>query len=244
MLKILGVTLSFIWGSTGMSAGEYGFVIMPESGSKVEQQGQCMRAHYVDRHGDLAAIRPHITIMQGAFISEGIKKAKEAVQKYAASQNPFDIEMDDKLVNGGGGNTFWDVKPLSNSWKRLDEINMRFCSDSENLPALVKHPVNLPQQVQDNVEKLAKQAEIAEEAEAQQARVILETIRKYGRNFNIPGANRPHITVVYSKQDEELASSFPFDPLASTFTAKGIYLVSLQYNGNVQEVLEFYPFSS
>ena len=249
MLKILHFTLSFIftlsftWGANTIPAGEYSFIIMPDAESSVAQQAQNVNAYYAN-HSKLRIkfprIRPHIAIMQGRFSSKDISKIRKIVRKYAASQSSFDIEMDSKLLNGGCENTFWEVKPGSASWGRLNEINKHFCDGSKGAPALIKHPVGLRRQVRDNIAKLTKQIESGEEAEAQQARETLETIRKYGRDSNIPGKNHSYIRVAYNAQ---LANIFPFDASATKFIAKGIYLASTYYDGRVCSVLEFFPFS-
>ena len=94
--------------------------------------------------------------------------------------------MDSKIIQGGGGNTFWDVDRASESWQAFQEMNARLCT--EHIP----HPVGKIKQVMDDLKDPATD----EEERAQ--------IEKWGRAFNIPCANRPHITIVYSFQDQEL----------------------------------------
>ena len=124
------------------------------------------------------------------------------------------------ISKGDGGNTFWDVERTIPVWEHLNTINDQLCH-------MIPHPVGLMQQVTDSIEDGTGNKAL---------------IDKWGRDFNIPGSNRPHITVAYGSQDEELISKVNTSLVTKSFIADQIHLVKIDSSGNIVEILEAYQF--
>lgn len=94
--------------------------------------------------------------------------------------------MSGRLAMGVGGNTFWDVEKKSDSWAIFQKMNADLCR-------IIPHPVDQMKGIKKSIK-------------AGTANVVL--VKKYGRDFNIPENNRPHITVVYGVQDQSLVDKY------------------------------------
>jgi 2'-5' RNA ligase len=166
-------------------------------------------------------LHPHITLIQGKFSQEQKEELIDIIAGEARSTLSTSIQMAGTIVKGGGGNTFWDVDRNSVGWGFCNDLNGKLCDK-------VPHPVGLMQQVKDDVD------------------ADPELVEKWGRDFNVPGDNRPHITVVYGKQDEDLYRKIQediFEGQIFEFTPTGLALVRIDYLGNIVEIIEQFSFA-
>jgi 2'-5' RNA ligase len=190
---------------------EYGVCIFVDG--EVFEKSLDIRDSYAKKYPSVPKITPHITLIQGAFNDP--EKLDELLKTYAKTRQAFDVVMDLKLAFGGGGNTFWDVDKNSTSWQDIQIINQELCK-------IIPHPVEPLSHTKESI---------------QNGTANLDLIKKYGRDFNVPENNRPHITVVYGVQDQTLMDSYPIGKKHS-FKAKEICLVKIDKNGNIKEKLE------
>lgn len=195
--------------------GEYGVCILA-TGAVADASVSISRQF----SADLPPITPHITLLQGQFSDAALGTLREALKTFAKEQAPFSITMAAHISKGGGGNTFWDVERSISVWEKLNAMNEELCHR-------VAHPVGLMQQVKDSLNN--------ETGDKQ-------TIEKWGRDFNIPGANRPHITVSYGSQDEDVIRKVNAGLSQKSFLAGHIHLVKIDYVGNIVEIIEDYKF--
>jgi len=125
-------------------------------------------------------ITPHITLIQGVFRTASLEKLINAIKEVSSNTKATEVVMDNKFVKGGGGNTFLDVKEGKDFFDYLTETLTKIAPPSAPM-----------KQVIDDIKK--GEADLAE----------MYTGGAW-RDFNIPGSNRPHITAVYSKQNDNL----------------------------------------
>lgn len=195
--------------------GEYGVCILA-TGAVADASVSISRQF----RADLPPITPPITLLQGQFSDDALCALRAELKTFTEQQASFLITMAAHVSKGDGGNTFWDVERTISVWEKLNSMN-------ENLCHRVANPVGLMQQVQDNLNN---------ETGDQQA------IKKWGRDFNIPGANRPHITVSYGSQDEDVIKKVNAGLSQKSFFAGHIHLVKIDYVGNIVEIIEGYQF--
>lgn len=172
-------------------------------------------------------VTPHITLVQGVFKGEDLKKLKWEVMCLAKMTHPFEIEFEDQFVKGGGGNTFLDVAPHAACLAHLNGLNT---SLTEKAP-----PTGPMKQVIDAVRTGEADLDQMEPGKA-------------WRDFNIPGSNRPHITAVYSKQDQALLTKSndllfqKFQGKKPMIIAKSLVIGKIDERGNIYEIVEEIPF--
>ncbi|NRA89553.1 MAG: 2'-5' RNA ligase family protein [Simkaniaceae bacterium] len=130
------------------------------------------------KHG--SNITPHITVLQSVFSEESLANVIEKLDVWARKNKPFKINFYKKIERGGGGNTFWNVMSVDH----LHKINEVLTAQIDPLRD------GFLGQIEKNMDSFSE--------------LELSNINKYGRHFNVPGSNQPHITVAYGIQDETL----------------------------------------
>ena len=165
-----------------------------------------------------ARIVPHITILQGKFTEERYRALEKFLRKYVSTLTKIPVQMKNLIEKGGGGNTFWNVQDgASRDW--LNKINEE-CSKAID-------PVLVMKQVYDD------------------PNADMDLVKKYGRDFNVPGHNNPHITVAYGIQDTTLESDIS-DELAKEgdwiFDPVKLAIVQIDYVGNVVKTVKEFLF--
>ena len=171
----------------------------------------------------IAPITPHITILQGKFEPHHLPTIKAKLENYTKTLTPFKIQMASNIV-AVEDNTFWDVARNSDSWSLFNQINTFMCEHPDGIP----HPVGLTKQT---------------ERETRDPNNNIEHLQKYGRYGNIPGHNRPHITVVYGAQDPTLnhkINEWLSHQGELSFIAEGIALVHIDDVGNIYTVVDYF----
>ncbi len=158
--------------------GEYGVFIPID-----DQVTQSQAKDIADKYGS-APITPHVSLIQGKFEPNQLENVQSALQKISEQTDAFIINFKDEVVKDKSGNSFWEVDFTSDSWDLLNIINIRLCE-------LIPHPVGILKQIYES------------DTSAEEDRLI----EKYGRDFNVPGSNNPHITVAYGIQNEEATPS-------------------------------------
>ncbi|NDK10357.1 hypothetical protein GW846_06310 [Candidatus Gracilibacteria bacterium] len=168
------------------------------------------------KHG--SNITPHITVLQAVFLEDSLKEVHKNLRSWANAQKPLKIIFKKKLEKGGGGNTFWNVQTES----PLHDANS----------ALTEVIDPLRDGILDQVKKNMPYFSNTE----------LKNIEKYGRHFNVPGANQPHITVAYGVQNFQLINeiSTQIENIDTTQILDEISLGEIDSQGNIIETLQTY----
>ena len=156
-------------------------------------------------------ITPHITIIQGVFRKDSLEKLINAIKAIAFNTKATKIMMADKFVKGGGGNTFLDVGEGKAFFDHLTEILTKKVS-----------PDGPMKQVIDDIKM--GEADLTE-----------MHVGGAWRDFNIPGSNRPHITAIYSKQNDDLIEKINqlLTDQDLKILADNISLVKIDEKGNI-----------
>ena len=194
--------------------GEYGVVIAPSLSEKVYEAALCAQELLGGR-----SITPHVTVGQVRCLPENFPSWLQGLQTLAARAKPFTVEMVGKFVaHTPSGNTFWNVEEEC-ARVYIDPLNAAFCA--EDLTSLT-----LPMwQVTNN-------------ADADKT-----LVNQYGRDFNVPGHNRPHITVAYGRSDSDVieALNTTLEELYH-FVATHLTVVRIDSVGNVVDTVSTLPF--
>lgn len=168
------------------------------------------------KHG--SNITPHITVLQAVFSEESLKEVHKRLLSWANAQKPLTIIFKKEIEKGGGGNTFWNVQTES----PLHEAN--------SVLTAVIDPLRdgLLNQVEKNMDSFSS--------------AELKNIKKYGRHFNVPGANQPHITVAYGVQNVQLINeiSTQIENIDTTQILDKISFGEIDRQGNIIETLQTY----
>ena len=147
--------------------------------------------------------------------------------------------MDTKLVPHPSQNVFWDVNVTGSTvanaggaW--LTTLNYLFSSYTCKDGSVPAAPL---WQVWDDVEKT--NATSAVDAED------MHLIETYGRDFSVPGRNRPHVTVGYgplsvTQREALLGAAIP-DTLQEPLSPEALAICQIDARGNVVDVIESYP---
>jgi len=125
-------------------------------------------------------ITPHITLIQGVFRTDSLKKLINTIKEIADNTKATEVVMDNKFVKGGGGNTFLDVGEGRAFFDHLTKILTE------------KAPPDAPMK------------QVIDDIKIGEADLTEMHVGGAWRDFNIPGSNRPHITAIYSKQNDDL----------------------------------------
>jgi 2'-5' RNA ligase len=195
---------------------DYGVCILVDG--EAYAQSLKVKDFYKTKYPEVSSITPHITLVQGGF--KDVEQLKKVLSEYAQIQKKFMVTMENKLSMGVVGNTFWDVDKNSDSWQVLQTMTADLCR-------IIPHPVEHMKWIKRSI---------------QAGTANMDLIKKYGRDFNVPENNRPHITVVYGVQDQLLMDSYIFSQKFS-FKAKEVCLVKIDDVGNIKEKVACFPFS-
>ena len=197
-------------GKANVYRDEYGVCVLINDESLNQLLQQVNKLAYPD---DLMRpeITPHITILQGVFKKDKREALAEVVKQAALDTKTQTITFEKYFVKGGGDNIFLDVAKGKDFF---DALNTRLTK------AVI--PDAPMKQVIDDI---------------QAGTANLQEMHTGGawRDFNIPGSNRPHITAVYGKQDDEALKEannllanhqFSFNPIA-------LSIYQVDYRGNL-----------
>lgn len=215
-------------------AQEIGIVVLPNA--KVQEA-----AKVIAQNAGVPPINPHITLIQGVFSDAQIEALKDYVRKAPTHLPAASLVMDTKLVPHPSQNVFWDVKMTDSTvvnaggaW--LTALNYLFSSYTRKDGPVPAAPL---WQVWDDVEKT--NATSAVDAED------MHLIETYGRDFSVPGRNRPHVTVGYgplsvTEREALLAEAVP-GTLQEPLSPEALAICQIDARGNVVDVIERYPLS-
>ncbi|MGB1230190.1 MAG: hypothetical protein ACPG7U_03380 [Holosporaceae bacterium] len=213
-------------------AQEIGIVVLPHA--KVREAAKA-----IAQNAGVAPINPHITLIQGVFSEEQIEALKDYVSKAPISLPAASLMMDAKLVLHPSQNVFWDVKMTDSTVAKaggawLTALNYLFSSYTRKDGPVPAAPL---WQVWDEVEKT--NATSAVDAED------MRLIETYGRDFSLPGRNRPHITVGYgplsAAEREALLGAAISDTLQEPLSPEALAICQIDARGNVVDVIQSYP---
>ena len=115
-------------------------------------------------------ITPHITLIQGVFRTDSLKKLINTIKEVASNTKVTEVVMDNKFVKGGGGNTFLNVGEGRAFFDHLTEILTE------------KVPPDAPMK------------QVIDDIKIGEADLTEMHVGGAWRDFNIPGSNRPHVT--------------------------------------------------
>lgn len=198
--------------------GEMGVVVLVKNPELLEVLKKGNEIAYPDP-AQRPSMMPHITLMQGRFSDD--YALRTALVDVAAAFKGRTITMSAQFVKGGGGNTFLDVyrqdaQDSSDSWLFFEQLNAVLCKKIK--------PAGPMKQVLDAIKE--ETADLKEMHDGGQ-----------WRDFNIPRANRPHITAVYGKQDDALLLKLNalLADRSFTFEATDLSTRGIDERGNLYE---------
>lgn len=129
---------------------------------------------------DRPEITPHITLIQGVFRANSLEKLIHAIKEIASNTKATEIVMANKFVKGGGGNTFLDAGEGKDFFDLLTKI------------------------LTEKVSPDAPMKQVIDDIKLGEADLTEMHVGGAWRDFNVPGNNRPHVTAIYSKQNDDL----------------------------------------
>ncbi len=164
-----------------------------------------------------ADITPHITLGQGRYPGDKLGTLESKVAELASTTSPAEITFADHLVKHGSGNTFWNITDNT----AVNEWNKALC---ELLEPGFTEPM----------------WQVATDETADK-----ESVLRYGRGFNIPGNNNPHITVAYGKQNDGIIEGIKEELGGENmaYIPTGFAITKIDSVGNIVEIVKEIPFS-
>ena len=189
---------------------EYGVVVLINDKKIISQLKKYNSIAYPDIKSR-PEITPHISIVQGVYRGKNLERLKKSISDIAHKTKSEKIELENKVVQGGGKNIFMDVDKGNEFFNSLNT----FLTNAVNPDAPMK-------QVIDDITK---------------GNANLKEMYLGGawRDFNIPSNNRPHISVVYGKNNIGLIHKINkiLNHKHYIFHANTISLFKIDSNGNL-----------